>query len=342
MEERKNKLVINPVFQPLFSDEIKDPRYYQTYGGRGSGKSFVVSIAAVQKTYSKYKHKILYLRQSMSSSEDSTIADVRAAIAFLGVEDDFREKQGLITNKKTGATISFKGIQASGTQTAKLKSLSGVTTLIIEEAEEVSSFDEFSKIDESIRILGKPLKIILVYNPGTALQSWLHTEWFVDGLPNVDRFHDTVYMHTTYLDNLHNLAPSVVQRYEDLKNSNPTYYRNTILAEWTLEVANRIYDGWERYEIFENQGDVFYGLDFGYGGNDSTALVKINNFDGVYHVEEIFCRNDLTISTTAQLMLRHKIPFTARIYADSAVPTLITEIKNKGYTGIRKCRKEKD
>jgi hypothetical protein len=34
-------LVINPTFEPLFIDSIDMPRYYQLFGGRGSGKSFV-------------------------------------------------------------------------------------------------------------------------------------------------------------------------------------------------------------------------------------------------------------------------------------------------------------
>lgn len=95
-EKEEEKLPIeiefNPTFEPLFFDNVDDPRYYQVYGGRGSGKSFAVAFAAVQKTYSPYKHRILYLRQVMSSSEDSTIADVRHAIELMGAEKDFKER----------------------------------------------------------------------------------------------------------------------------------------------------------------------------------------------------------------------------------------------------------
>ena len=91
----------------------------------------------------------------MSSSEDSTIADVTNAIEIMGKSSDFRYKAGLFTNIRTGSTISFKGIRSSGSQSAKLKSLSGITTLVIEEAEEIESFEEFSKVDESIRTKGK-------------------------------------------------------------------------------------------------------------------------------------------------------------------------------------------
>ena len=337
-EEEGKELIINPIFEPLFSDELEDPRYYQVYGGRGSGKSFTVSIAMVEKTYSKFKHKILFLRQTMSSSEDSTISDVRTAIEMMGVGADFKENNGIITNITTGATINFKGIRSTGTQTAKLKSLSGITTLVVEEAEEVESFEEFSKVDESIRLKGKPLKVILIYNPTSALTSWIHKEWFKEGIPKLERFDDTMFLHSTFLDNLENLNESVIKRYKALEFTNPIYYRNTILAEWTLEVSGRIYAGWGRYDFFKNDGDTWYGLDFGYGGKDKTSCIKIVFFEKAYYVSEMFSEAGLTIRQTLT-KLKGTVPFNARIYADSAMPLLIEEIRLGGFTGIRKCVK---
>jgi phage terminase large subunit len=333
------ELEINPLFEPLFSDNLDDPRYYQVYGGRGSGKSFTASIAAVIKTYSPFKHKILYLRQVMSTAEDSTIADVIAAIHVLGKSKDFRIKKALITNIVTGSTISFKGIRTTGGQTAKLKSLSGITTLIVEEAEELESFEEFSKIDESIRMKGKPLKVIMVYNPTTSIGSWIHKEWFDSGLPKASRFIDTMFIHSTYLDNLENLNQSTIDRYGRLKETNPTYYINTIMAEWTLEAAGRIYDGWAHYPYMEEPGQTWYGLDFGYGGADKTSCVKITYLDKVYYVEQMFSEAKQSIKKTISEMRRCGIPFNGRIYADSAMPLLISEIRSGGFTSIRKCLK---
>lgn len=333
------EIKIHPTFEPLFMDSLDMPRYFQVYGGRGSGKSFTVSIAMVQLTYSPFKHKILYLRQTMSTAEDSTISDIKTAIQIMGAEKDFRISKGVVTNIITGATISFKGIRSSGSATAKLKSLSGITTLVLEEAEEVESFEEFSKVDESIRIKGKPLMVILIYNPTSALSSWIHKEWFFEGLPSQERLKDTIFLHTTYLDNIDNLHPSVVQRYRDLERTNPTYYKNTILAEWTLQVSGKIYEGWGMYPSFDNEGDTWYGLDFGYGGKDKTSLIKVTYFDEVYYVEEIFSLQGLTLRNTLRKMRDHNIPFNARIYADPAMPLLITNIREGGYSDVRKAHK---
>ena len=335
-------LEFNPVFEPLFSDHIDNPRYYQVYGGRGSGKTFVAIAAMVQLTYSSHNHKILFLRQTMASSEDSTIAGVRTMIkdVYLASED-FRESKGVITNIKTGSTINFKGIRSSGNQSAKLKSLEGYTTVVFEEAEEIEGFDEFSKVDEGIRLKGKPLKIILVYNPTSAIKSWIHEEWFEDGEPKESRQEDTIYMHSTYLDNLENLAPSTVKRYEDLKYSNPTYYEQTILAKWTLGVADPVYAGWGKVDRFDEDDDlvdVWYGLDFSYGGDDFTSLVKISYFEKTYYVELLFSVRTMRIRDTLRDM-KKLLPYNAKIFADSAMPLLITEIRDGGFSNIRKAQK---
>lgn len=336
--EEKEEIVVNPLFEPLFSDKLTDKRYYNVYGGRGSGKSFTVALAIVLKTYSTFKHRILYLRQTMVSSEDSTIADIRMVIEKLRIGHDFEEKNGIVINKKTGSTITFKGIRSSGAQTAKLKSLSGITTLVIEEAEEVESFEEFSKVDESIRLKGKPLKVILIYNPTSSISSWIHAEWFEDGFPREDRESDTVYIHSTYLDNLDNLNESTIKTYERYKITNPTYYTNTILAEWTLETQGRIYDGWERWDFFDNDGETWYGMDFGYGGKDHTSVIKITYFEKVYYVEQVFSLPKMKIADMIR-ELKRKVPLHSRIYADSAMPLLIEEIRDGGFSGIIPCQK---
>ena len=338
-----DEFLINPLFEPLFVDHLDQHMYYQVYGGRGSGKSTAVAVSMVELTYSKYDHRILYLRATMTSMEDSSIEDIRTAIKELGLTRDFLEKKGKIINKITGNTISFKGIRSSGSATANLKSLSGITTVVFEEAEEIKDFEEFSMIDEGIRKKGVPLKIIMIYNPTSALSSWIHRQWFTEGQPKQDRANsDTVFIHSTYLDNLENLNQKKIDSYERLKITDPVYYRNTILAEWTLEAQNRIYPDWEVYNgDIKEVGDEWYGLDFGYGGNDDTACVRIRWIDGKYYVRTMFSENKLTIKKMLKLLKEAGIKSHDRIYADYAMPLLISEVRDGGFKGIRKCRKGK-
>ena len=336
----ENEFEINPIFEPLFIDTMDQPKYYQIFGGRGSGKSTAASVAMVELTYSEYDHRILYIRQTMTSIEDSSIEDVRTAIKELGASADFKESKGKIINITTGNSIGFKGIRSTSSGSAKLKSLSGITTVVFEEAEEIESFEEWSKIDEGVRTTKSPLKIIMLYNPTSALSSWIHKAWFKDGKPCPTREHvDTVYLHSTYLDNLKHLNKKSIEGYERLKITDPIYYRNTILAEWTLEASERIYAGWELQAKMDHQGDVWYGMDFGYGGKDATAITKINWVDGKYYCTSLFAIPKLSIKATLRKMREVGIPFNARIYADSAMPLLINEIRDGGFTGIRKCHK---
>ena len=142
-----------------------------------------------------------------------------------------------------------------------------------------------------------------------------------------------------YLDNLENLNETTIKRYRDLERTNPTYYANTILAEWTLEASGRMYAGWQHWSSLQEEGDVWYGMDFGYGGKDKTACVKITWIEGTYFVEEMFAESKMTISRTLSKMRECEIPFNAKIYCDSAMPLLIEEIRRGGYTSSRKCRK---
>lgn len=334
--------VIHELFAPLFRDDLDAPRYYQVYGGRGSMKSYTTSLAIIGKTYSSYGHKILYLRQTMVSIEDSSMTDLKTAIEVLNKGNDFKTTGNTITNLLTGSTIVFKGMNTSGQNTAKLKSLSGITILVIEEAEEVESLKEFEKVDFSIRTLGKPLSIILIYNPTSAITSWIHEEWFIDGQPNPDRFVDTCFIHSTYLDNPH-LNPSTIRSFEAKKLRDPVDYRNTILAEWTLELSGQVYGGWGRYDYFEDmdnpKGITWYGMDFAYGGKDSTACVKITYFDEMYYVEEVFCKQNMNVRDILKELRKKGVPFDAKIYADYAMPLLINGIHEGGYRGIENCTK---
>ena len=81
------------------------------------------------------------------------------------------------------------------------------------------------------------------------------------------------------------------------------------------------------------------GLDYGYGGKDRTSLVKIVWIEGVYYVEQMFSEAKLSIRRTLTMMRESRIPFNAKIFADSAMPLLIDEIRRGGYTTVRKATK---
>ena len=68
-------------------------------------------------------------------------------------------------------------------------------------------------------------------------------------------------------------------------------------------------------------------------------MIKITYFESVYYVEEVFSEAGLSIRSTLTKMRQGEVPFNALIFADSAMPLLITEIREGGYQRIRKCLK---
>jgi phage terminase large subunit len=71
------------------------------------------------------------------------------------------------------------GISSNGDNTARLKSISGITTLIVEEAEELTDETLFDKVNLSIRNKGKQNRVILILNPATKTH-WIYNKFFVE------------------------------------------------------------------------------------------------------------------------------------------------------------------
>ena len=136
-------LVIHNNFRGLWESEV---RYHVISGGRGSGKSFAVSTFLSELSFEE-RQKILFTRWTMKSAKMSIIPEFMEKIALLdetnhiaNAESKFRAmpSEDSIKNLEAGTDILFRGINtSSGNQTANLKSINAVTTLVIEEAEEL-------------------------------------------------------------------------------------------------------------------------------------------------------------------------------------------------------------
>lgn len=169
-----NNLKLNDKYSPLFTEKS---RYFVCTGGRGSGKSFGVAVFLLSLTYEQ-GHKVLFTRYTMISAQTSIIPEFIEKIDLMGVNEHFRITKDEIINMTTGSSIIFKGIRtSSGNQTAALKSLNGVTTFVIDEAEELTDESTFDKIDFSVRSQTKQNRCILILNP-TTKEHWIYQRFF--------------------------------------------------------------------------------------------------------------------------------------------------------------------
>ena len=321
-----NKIDLNPKYQTLFNS---DSRYFVVTGGRGSGKSFAVNTFLVLLTYEQ-NTKTLFTRYTMSSAEMSIIPEFREKLELMGVEDQFIITKTEIKNKLTGSSIYFSGIKtASGDQTAKLKSIQGVNTFVLDEAEELNDEMSFDKIDYSIRSKVAKNRCILILNP-TTKEHWIYQRFFQNRLIN-DGFNGTkegvTYIHTTYLDNLDNLSNSFVNQIEDIKKRRPEKYTHQIMGGWLQKAEGVVFDDWQIGE-FNSEIDSIFALDFGFA-RDQTALVEIavDKVRKIMWLKEHLYKKGLVTSQIYDHVRR--VAGRKLVVCDNNEPRLLSEMKMK-------------
>jgi phage terminase large subunit len=321
-------LNLNSKYLPLYEN---DTRYFIVTGGRGSGKSFEVGAMASALSFQS-GHKILFTRQTMTSAHLSIIPEFQEKIDLMEANDLFEVNKGEIRNKKSGTDIIFKGIKtSSGDQTANLKSLQGVTTWILDEAEELVDEDIFDKINLSIRQKGVHNRIVLILNPATK-EHWIYKRFFEsEGIS--EGFNGTkgnvTYIHTTYQDNIENLDQSFINEIEKIRELNPKKYKHVILGVWLDKAEGVVFTNWRFGEFNPDNLQTSFGQDYGFSIDPTTLVeVAIDKSKKIIYVKEHLYKPKLT---TSEIVFYNKnIARESLIIADSAEPRLIAEMAANG------------
>ena len=318
---------INKKYSTLSSS---DARYFIVTGGRGSGKSFSINLLLVLLTY-EAGHTILFTRYTLSSTYISIIPEFIEKIEMLDIFNDFHITKDEIRNIKSGSKIIFKGIKtSSGDQTANLKSLQGVTTFVLDEAEELTSEDTFDKIDLSVRQQHKHNRVILILNP-TTKEHWIYNRFFEDkGIQEgTNETQDNItYIHTTYLDNIENLSESYLNQIENIKKRRPEKYKHQMLGGWLNKAEGVIFTNWKIGD-FKKVSVSVYGQDYGFASDENVLVeTNIDSTNKIIYLKECFYLKSLTTTQIAELNLKHAK--NSLIIGDSAEKRLIYELKQKG------------
>lgn len=308
-----------------------DSRYFVITGGRGSGKSYSVNSFLLLLTYEP-NHVILFTRYTLTSAHISIIPEFLDKIETAGNGSDFHITKDEIINLKTGSRIIFKGLKtSSGTQTANLKSLAGVTTWVLDEAEELIDEDVFDKIDFSIRAQGIQNRVIKILNPATK-EHFIYKRFFeqkgVEAGSNLIKG-DTTYIHTTYLDNIDNLSESFLNQVEQVKKTNPKKYQHVILGSWLDKAEGVVFDNWKFGEFNPDGLQTSCGMDFGFSIDpDTLTEVAIDKAKKKIYLKEHIYQKGLQTHVLAQMILSKVGKML--IIADSAEPRLISDLKHVG------------
>lgn len=319
---------LNAKYKPLFEN---DTRFFVLTGGRGSAKSFGVGTFANLISFES-GHRILFTRQTMTSAHLSIIPEFQEKIDLMELNGFFEINKNEIKNKKSGSEIIFKGLKtSSGDQTANLKSLQGVTTWILDEAEELTDETTFDKINLSIRQKGIQNRVILILNPATK-EHWIYKRFFEaegvqEGFNGVKG--NTTYIHTTYLDNIDNLDNSFLMEVERVRASNPKKYDHVILGGWLDKAEGVVFTNWKYGAFNPDNLQTSFGQDYGFSIDPTTLVeVAIDRKQKKIYCKEHLYKARLTTSEIAHI--NKSVCGNKLIVADSAEPRLIDELAKLG------------
>ncbi|MCK5019557.1 MAG: terminase large subunit [Candidatus Peribacteraceae bacterium] len=149
---------------------------------------------------------------------------------------------------------------------------------------------------------------------------WAHEYWI--GQP------ENAFIHSTYLDALDVLPPEVIANIESNKDKDPNWW-NIYGLGLIGKVEGLVYPFFSQIDVLFD-GDVFYGLDFGYS-NDPTSLVKCVIRGDALCCEELIYEKGLTNDAIAYRMGELGVQRFDEIFADSAEPKSIEEIYQHGF-----------
>lgn len=178
-------------------------RYRVFAGARNTKKSVdILGYEPVFKILENPYANILVLRQNDTDNGGSTFPNLVQCIDNLGLTPYFQFKSNPreIIYKPTGQIITFKGFN-SPTSHASLKARRGIyTDVYFEEGSELKSYDDFRKVDGSIRI-GKEeikkygisesrLQLTICMNPWNK-SHWIYDTFFKGRLEDDDEYLET-------------------------------------------------------------------------------------------------------------------------------------------------------
>jgi phage terminase large subunit len=358
----------NAVYEPVFYTKA---RYIDIVGGRAAGRSHFGTEYFLFLLCQPQYFRGCFLRHVYGDIRDSLFADIKDRIeekvdkGELNDEDfEINESKMTFLHRRTGNTIISKGFKKSaGNRSAKLKSLAGLTHVMVEEADENYESD-VNKLDDSIRTNKiEDIQIIFLHNPPSK-NHWIVKRFYNledtgiighDGKPipyyriKQKNNPDVLVIFSTYKDNLQNLNTKTLAKYHSYNDPDSPFFNE---EQYYVDVEGmvpegargRIYKGWKHITkaFFKSLSyQSYYGLDFGYG-DDPVALVEIKSHNNRNFYHEVIYETELTNPALAKLMSDRGVPKDALIFADSAEPKSIQELKDLGYKNVQPADKGPD
>jgi phage terminase large subunit len=161
--------------------------------------------------------------------------------------------------------------------------------------------------------------VILDYNPSEE-EHWIYDKILTDSR--------TAFYKTTYKDNPF-LEPAIVKEIEVLQHTDQHLWQVFGLGERGYSTA-KIYTHTQYFENYILGSERILGIDFGF--NNPTAVVQVDIKDSEFFVRELLYKDKMTNNDLVSFLSGLGLSRNILIYADSAEPNRIEELRRAGFS----------
>jgi len=289
-------------------------------GGTSSSKTYSILQVLFKLAIENSRFVITVVGQDIPNLKRGAIRDasniVSTSLAIQSMIDRWNGSDK-IYHFKNGSIIEFTSYESS--QDAKNGKRN---VLFVNEANGID-YSIFAELD-----LRTSYRTYIDYNPNA--EFWVHEK--VLKLPNVAYFISN-YTHNPFI------SESITESIERLQFQDPQLWRVYGLGQ-TGKIEGLVFD----YKIVDSMPQYLnkeaFGLDFGFT-NDPTTLIHCGISDGQIYTREVIYNKGLTNSDINNLLRSNNISKNSIIFADSADPKSIQELKLYGWN-IRPADKGPD
>ena len=301
----KPKIQTNIVYKHLVNNNKK---ILVEQGGTRSGKTYNIILWIIFHYCANNNDKVITIcRKSFPSLRATVLRDFIDILKTYNIDREMYHNKSNSEYNLFGNLVEFISLDQPQKIRGRKRDL-----LFINEANELY-FEDWQQL-----IFRTMDKIVIDFNPSDEYH------WLYDKVITRD---DCNFYKTTYLDNPF-LEQSLIDEIERLKYTDEQYWQIYGLGERSAS-RSTIFKYEEVNIIPEDAELISYGMDFGYS-NDPTTLVSVYTKGINLYIKEHLYRTQMT-TKDIHTFLKNEQLRNKPIYADSAEPRLIQELRTMGH-----------
>ncbi len=252
---------------------------------------------------------ISIVSESVPHLKRGTMRDFTTIMGDAMVDSNWNRTDSIYNFPETASSIEF----FSADEPSKLRG-GRRDILFVNEANNLA-YSAFRELDVRTRLF-----TICDWNPVS--EFWYHQY-------GLGEHEENVYLHSTYLDALDVIPDSVKDDIQSSENRDPNWYR--IYGLGLLgKITELVHPFFEQVDELPD-GDVFYGLDFGYLVDPTVCTAHVVIGDKLYSRQVFYDETGLTNDQVGRLMRLRGVKASSEIYADPSQPQSIEEILRLGF-----------